>query len=157
MQVHWLRVILDEGHMLGASLQMTNKLSMAINLRAERRWIMTGMPPVQRSAISTHEYLAFGLPVADRAFLGMQVFLQDELPQRESFHPTRMQSLHVELAGHVQGPPRPARPPAMWLTCTPCSASWGSSPTAPSAASGRWAADKLPLLSVQAPLAAPSI
>ena len=42
VQVHWLRVILDEGHMLGASLSMTNKLSMAINLKAERRWIMTG-------------------------------------------------------------------------------------------------------------------
>ena len=43
MQVHWLRVILDEGHMLGASLSLTNKLSMAINLKAERRWIMTGV------------------------------------------------------------------------------------------------------------------
>ena len=45
MQIHWLRVILDEGHMLGASLAMTNKLSMAINLKAERRWIMTGVQP----------------------------------------------------------------------------------------------------------------
>ena len=45
VQVHWLRVILDEGHMLGASLAMTNKLSMAINLKAERRWIMTGVQP----------------------------------------------------------------------------------------------------------------
>ena len=144
--MHWLRVILDEGHMLGASLQMTNKLSMAINLRAERRWIMTGMAPVQRSAISTHKNLAFGLPVPDRAFLCMQVFLQDEMPQRESFHSTRMQSLHIELAGHVQGPLRPARPPAMWLTCTPCSASWGSSPTAPSAASGRWGCRQAPTL-----------
>lgn len=26
LQVHWLRVILDEGHMLGASLTETNKL-----------------------------------------------------------------------------------------------------------------------------------
>ncbi len=52
MQVHWLRVILDEGHMLGASLQMTNKLSMAINLRAERRWIMTGLPRAE----SGHEH-----------------------------------------------------------------------------------------------------
>ena len=45
VQIHWLRVILDEGHMLGASLAMTNKLSMAINLKAERRWIMTGVQP----------------------------------------------------------------------------------------------------------------
>ena len=94
--------------------------------------------------MSTHEYLALGLPFADRAFLHMQVVLQEEMLQRESFHPMRMQSLHSELAGHVQGPLRPARPPAMWLTCTPCSASWGSSPTAPIAASGRWAADNLP-------------
>lgn len=43
MQIHWLRIILDEGHMLGASLAMTNKLQMAISLRAERRWVMTGM------------------------------------------------------------------------------------------------------------------
>lgn len=42
MQIHWLRIILDEGHMLGASLSMTNKLQMAVSLRAERRWVMTG-------------------------------------------------------------------------------------------------------------------
>lgn len=36
MQVHWLRVILDEGHMLGASLAITNKLQMACSLNAER-------------------------------------------------------------------------------------------------------------------------
>ncbi len=42
LQVHWLRVILDEGHMLGTSLNLTNKLSMAKHLKTERRWIMTG-------------------------------------------------------------------------------------------------------------------
>ena len=36
LQVHWLRVILDEGHMLGASLAITNKLQMACALRADR-------------------------------------------------------------------------------------------------------------------------
>ena len=36
MQVHWLRVVLDEGHMLGASLAITNKLQMACALRADR-------------------------------------------------------------------------------------------------------------------------
>ena len=45
MQIHWLRIILDEGHMLGTSLTMTGKLKMAISLRAERRWVMTGTPP----------------------------------------------------------------------------------------------------------------
>ena len=36
VQIHWLRVILDEGHMLGASLSMTNKLQMACALKADR-------------------------------------------------------------------------------------------------------------------------
>jgi SNF2 family DNA or RNA helicase len=40
-QVHWLRVILDEGHTIGSST-ITNKLQMATELRAERRWVMTG-------------------------------------------------------------------------------------------------------------------
>ena len=44
VQVHWLRVIVDEGHMIGNSLYMTNKLQMACALRAERRWLMTGTP-----------------------------------------------------------------------------------------------------------------
>ena len=44
LQVHWQRIILDEGHMLGASLAVTNKLQMACALRAECRWIMTGAP-----------------------------------------------------------------------------------------------------------------
>ncbi|TXG49092.1 hypothetical protein EZV62_024967 [Acer yangbiense] len=44
MQVHWLRVILDEGHTLGSSLSLTNKLQMAISLTASNRWILTGTP-----------------------------------------------------------------------------------------------------------------
>ena len=35
-QVHWLRLVLDEGHTLGA-LAATNKMTCAVNLRAERR------------------------------------------------------------------------------------------------------------------------
>ena len=42
-QVHWLRLVLDEGHTLGA-LAATNKMTCAVNLRAELRWIMTGTP-----------------------------------------------------------------------------------------------------------------
>ena len=34
MHVHWLRVVLDEGHALGCSLGITNKLEMACSLRA---------------------------------------------------------------------------------------------------------------------------
>lgn len=43
VQVHWLRVILDEGHKVGGAA-LTNKLAMAANLRAERRWVVTGTP-----------------------------------------------------------------------------------------------------------------
>ncbi|CAI0461886.1 unnamed protein product [Linum tenue] len=44
MQVHWLRVILDEGHTLGSSLNLTNKLQMAISVMASTRWLLTGTP-----------------------------------------------------------------------------------------------------------------
>jgi len=43
-QVHWLRVIVDEGHMLGNSLSMTSRLQVGCALKAERRWLMTGTP-----------------------------------------------------------------------------------------------------------------
>ncbi|KAJ7982316.1 F-box protein [Quillaja saponaria] len=44
MQVHWLRVMLDEGHTLCSSVNLTNKLQMAISLTASNRWILTGTP-----------------------------------------------------------------------------------------------------------------
>ncbi|KAF7137932.1 hypothetical protein RHSIM_Rhsim07G0066900 [Rhododendron simsii] len=44
MQVHWHRVILDEGHTLGSSLNLTNKLQLAISLTATNRWLLTGTP-----------------------------------------------------------------------------------------------------------------
>ncbi|XVF82234.1 hypothetical protein PTKIN_Ptkin16aG0028900 [Pterospermum kingtungense] len=45
MQVHWLRpVILGDGHTLGASLNLTRKLQMAISLTASNSWLLTGMP-----------------------------------------------------------------------------------------------------------------
>ncbi|KAJ0101488.1 hypothetical protein Patl1_05383 [Pistacia atlantica] len=44
MQVHWLRVMLDEGHTLGSSLNLTNKLQMAVSLTASNRWLLTGTP-----------------------------------------------------------------------------------------------------------------
>ncbi|KAI4323540.1 hypothetical protein L6164_023137 [Bauhinia variegata] len=44
MQVHWLRIVLDEGHTLGSSVSLTNKLQMAISLMASNRWILTGTP-----------------------------------------------------------------------------------------------------------------
>ncbi|KAH7440483.1 hypothetical protein KP509_04G109900 [Ceratopteris richardii] len=44
MGVHWLRIILDEGHTLGVSLSLTNKLQMAVSMHASRRWVLTGTP-----------------------------------------------------------------------------------------------------------------
>ncbi|XP_072961356.1 F-box protein At3g54460 [Typha angustifolia] len=44
MQVHWYRVMLDEGHTLGSGLSLTNKLLMACSLAASSRWILTGTP-----------------------------------------------------------------------------------------------------------------
>ncbi|GFQ04949.1 F-box protein at3g54460 [Phtheirospermum japonicum] len=44
MQVHWLRVMLDEGHTLGSSLSLTNKLQMVVSLTATNRWLLTGTP-----------------------------------------------------------------------------------------------------------------
>jgi len=53
--VHWLRVVLDEGHLLGASLADTNRLRMAVALRCERRWMMTGTPaPDAEGAMVAH-------------------------------------------------------------------------------------------------------
>ena len=44
MQVHWLRIMLDEGHTLGSSVNVTNKMQMAVSLSASNRWILTGTP-----------------------------------------------------------------------------------------------------------------
>lgn len=44
IQVHWLRVMLDEGHTLGSSLSLTNKFQMAVSLTACSRWLLTGTP-----------------------------------------------------------------------------------------------------------------
>lgn len=44
MQVHWLRVVFDEGHTLGSSLSLTNKLQLSVSLTASNRWLLTGTP-----------------------------------------------------------------------------------------------------------------
>jgi SNF2-related domain len=43
LHVHWLRVVLDEGHVLG-SANVTNRHKVVSALRAERRWVLTGTP-----------------------------------------------------------------------------------------------------------------
>ncbi|KAM7268604.1 hypothetical protein ACFE04_010770 [Oxalis oulophora] len=44
IQVHWLRIMLDEGHTLGGSFDLSNKLQMVVSLTASNRWILTGTP-----------------------------------------------------------------------------------------------------------------
>eukprot|EP00189_Rhodosorus_marinus_P001024 CAMPEP_0113963958 /NCGR_PEP_ID=MMETSP0011_2-20120614/6830_1 /TAXON_ID=101924 /ORGANISM="Rhodosorus marinus" /LENGTH=786 /DNA_ID=CAMNT_0000976121 /DNA_START=767 /DNA_END=3127 /DNA_ORIENTATION=- /assembly_acc=CAM_ASM_000156 len=43
LRVHWLRIILDEGHKLG-SIGPTDLKTVCNSLRADRRWVMTGTP-----------------------------------------------------------------------------------------------------------------
>jgi hypothetical protein len=60
-QVHWLRIVLDEGHALG-SLAVTSRLQMASALRAGRRWLMTGTPALTAAGgelACVHPLLAF--------------------------------------------------------------------------------------------------
>ena len=42
MQVHWLRVVLDEGQKF-VSTSITDRQEMCYKLIADRRWIMTGL------------------------------------------------------------------------------------------------------------------
>ncbi|KAF8062721.1 hypothetical protein HT031_004051 [Scenedesmus sp. PABB004] len=57
LKVHWLRVVIDEGHALGASLGLTNRLAMAVQLTAARRWVMTGTPTPATAAGSGAAHL----------------------------------------------------------------------------------------------------
>ncbi|KAL4562118.1 hypothetical protein LXL04_034312 [Taraxacum kok-saghyz] len=42
--VHWVRVMFDEGHTLGSTLNLTNKLQLSVSLTASSRWLLTGTP-----------------------------------------------------------------------------------------------------------------
>lgn len=44
LRIHFLRIIVDEGHSLSNSASITQFTSVCNRLRAERRWIMTGTP-----------------------------------------------------------------------------------------------------------------
>ncbi|CAD7696884.1 unnamed protein product [Ostreobium quekettii] len=52
LQIHWLRVVVDEGHLLGNTMAFTSRSQMARMLRAERRWVVTGTPTPQHSPTS---------------------------------------------------------------------------------------------------------
>ncbi|CAN0031506.1 unnamed protein product, partial [Ectocarpus sp. 4 AP-2014] len=48
-RIHWLRMVLDEGHAMGTSA-MTSCGDVARRIEAERRWVMTGTPTPTTSA-----------------------------------------------------------------------------------------------------------
>ena len=62
LQVRWLRLVIDEGHVLGGG-GLTHRTTMMRALRAERRWVMSGTPAKETSLrdglASLHGILAF--------------------------------------------------------------------------------------------------
>jgi len=52
--IHWLRVVLDEGHALGSNA-ITDRHKNACALLAERRWLMTGTPAPEQAGASFAE------------------------------------------------------------------------------------------------------
>ena len=57
LRIHWLRVVLDEGHVLGATLGQTSRKERINALQAERRWIITGTPTPDLAHQSTVSHL----------------------------------------------------------------------------------------------------
>ena len=59
LKVHWLRLIVDEGHTMGKS-SVNNSIQFASWISAQRRWSMTGTPTPQTASNSGLKNL-FGL------------------------------------------------------------------------------------------------
>jgi SNF2 family DNA or RNA helicase len=55
LQVRWLRLVVDEGHELGAGAMPSNAALFISEVAAERRWVMSGTPT---SALSSRSALA---------------------------------------------------------------------------------------------------
>ena len=55
-QVHFNRIVLDEGHQIGASLALSNRFHVITNLKSHSKWLMTGTPTPAtfRGATVTH-------------------------------------------------------------------------------------------------------
>jgi len=43
-QIHFNRIVLDEGHQIGASLALSNRLNVMTSLLSHSKWLMTGTP-----------------------------------------------------------------------------------------------------------------
>jgi hypothetical protein len=98
LHIHWLRVILDEGHLLG-TVNITNRLRVICALRAERRWVLTGTPTPSSpgSPVSALQPLL--------AFLGNQPYgcsaPQFEAAIKVPFEASRPLGVICMLHGHV--------------------------------------------------------
>eukprot|EP00210_Caulerpa_lentillifera_P002008 g1925.t1 len=57
LQIHWLRVVLDEGHLIGTGQSRTTRKNRIDALKAERRWIITGTPTPDVAHRSTVNHL----------------------------------------------------------------------------------------------------
>lgn len=56
-QIHWLRIVLDEGHLIGTTLSYTTRKARISALESERRWIITGTPAPDLAHQSTVSHL----------------------------------------------------------------------------------------------------
>ena len=68
LDVRWLRIVLDEGHIIW-SPSITNRLDNLCLLHADRRWIMTGTPAPERAGT--------GLAEAAKTLLPLLKFIRD--------------------------------------------------------------------------------
>ena len=68
LDVRWLRIVLDEGHVIW-SPSITNRLDNLCLLQADRRWIMTGTPAPERAGT--------GLAEAAKTLLPLLKFIRD--------------------------------------------------------------------------------
>lgn len=111
--MHWLRVILDEGHSLGRSTQ-TNRLAVLSAIRAERRWVMTGTPVPHTAQSRVSPLLPLFGFLRCQPYHGSRGGLTFDAAIRNPFE-----------AGRAEGapPPGPRQPALVLLFCcfrSPC-------------------------------------
>eukprot|EP00871_Galdieria_phlegrea_P005838 jgi/Galph1/741/GphlegSOOS_G5550.1 len=77
LKIHWFRVILDEGHRVGASLSLNYTKMICCALRTDHRWIMTGTPTPKTSLSDVAHLAPLYEFLRDEAFgIGKSVWLR---------------------------------------------------------------------------------
>jgi len=77
LSIHWFRIVLDEGHRVGASLSLNYTKMICCALRADRRWIMTGTPTPNTCTSDIAHLAPLYEFLRDEAFgVGKSVWLQ---------------------------------------------------------------------------------